>query len=68
LIKGHSEGAFPNNAEHIVPHRGGFTEEEIHNAFLGAGLHRFSFAEVAKAKFKHAGQPVAFFLARGDKP
>lgn len=67
LIKGHSEDVIPDNAEHIVPHRGGFTEDEIRDAFSGAGFHSFSFAEVAKGKFKHAGQPVAFFLARGDK-
>ncbi|KIM63765.1 hypothetical protein SCLCIDRAFT_1213926 [Scleroderma citrinum Foug A] len=67
FIKGHSGDIIPNNAEHIVPHRGGFTEDEIYNAFSGAGFRSFSFAEVAKGKFKHVDQPIAFFLARGDK-
>ncbi|KAL4075335.1 S-adenosyl-L-methionine-dependent methyltransferase [Scleroderma yunnanense] len=68
LIKDHSsQDVFPHNAQHIVPHRDGFTEDEIHNAFSSAGLHNFHFKEIARATAKHAGQPVTFFLARGDK-
>ncbi|KAG6333231.1 hypothetical protein ID866_5854 [Astraeus odoratus] len=62
-----SQDVFPPSVHHIVPHRGGFTEDEIRGAFVGAGLREISFTEVEKAKARHAPQPVTFFLARGDK-
>ena len=67
LMKGDSENLFSHNVQHIVPHKGGFTEDDIRNAFCGAGLNNFSFTEIAEAKSKHTGQPVTVFLARGDK-
>jgi len=48
-----------------VPHRWGFTEEDIRKAFNDAGLERFSFDQFTKAKFH--GQSVDLFLAKGTK-
>lgn len=68
LIKGQSsQEAFPPNVDHIVPHRGGFTAEEIQNVFESAGLHNFSLTEATKARSRHATEPVTFFIARGDR-
>lgn len=64
----HGESAheiFPEDARHIVAHRGGFTEEEIRSTFENAGLKNITFEIIARAK--HAGHPVDLFLARGDK-
>ncbi|KAH7890065.1 S-adenosyl-L-methionine-dependent methyltransferase [Phlebopus sp. FC_14] len=56
---------FPENVHHIVAHKGGFSEDDVRSAFEGASLRNFTFRKVADAK--HAGHPVSFFLARGDK-
>ncbi|KAJ7118943.1 S-adenosyl-L-methionine-dependent methyltransferase [Mycena epipterygia] len=48
-----------------VPNNGGFTEEEIQAAFVGAGLEAFSIDQFTKAKFH--GQMVNLFLAKGTK-
>ncbi|KAI6046689.1 S-adenosyl-L-methionine-dependent methyltransferase [Pisolithus marmoratus] len=61
-----SHEVFSPDVHHIVPHRGGFTAEEIRNAFEGAGLHNFSFTEATKARSRHATEPVTLFIARGD--
>ncbi|KIP07471.1 hypothetical protein PHLGIDRAFT_19154 [Phlebiopsis gigantea 11061_1 CR5-6] len=53
----------PTEFAHIVPHRGGFAESEMREAFEGAGLGEFSFALATKGK-RHGGE-VNFFLARG---
>ena len=63
----HRESAheiFPENAHHIVAHRGGFTEEVIRSAFEKAGLKDITFETIVRAK--HARHPVDLFLARGD--
>jgi len=57
--------SFPPGAEHIVPHKGGFSEADIRTTFEKAGLGNVTFEKVAEAK--HGGHPVNFFLARGDK-
>ncbi|KAJ7677248.1 S-adenosyl-L-methionine-dependent methyltransferase [Mycena rosella] len=49
-----------------VPNNGGFTEEDIQEAFVGAGLEAFSINQFTKAKFH--GQIVSLFLAKGTKP
>ncbi|KAI6151228.1 S-adenosyl-L-methionine-dependent methyltransferase [Pisolithus tinctorius] len=68
LIKSQSsEEIFPPNAHHIVPHTGGFTAEEIRNAFECAGLRNFSFTKATNATPRHATESVTFFIARGDK-
>ena len=56
---------FPANAHHIVPHKGGFTEEDIRSTFEKAGLKNVTFEVVAHGKQR--GHPVDIFLARGDK-
>ncbi|KAJ7164791.1 S-adenosyl-L-methionine-dependent methyltransferase [Mycena crocata] len=49
-----------------VPNNGGFTEEDIRTAFVGAGLDAFTIDQFTKAKFH--GQIVSIFLAKGTKP
>jgi len=61
------DGLFPEHREHnIVAHRGGFTQVEIEDAFVAAGLTSLEFNEGIKAKKK--GQPVTLFIAQGIKP
>lgn len=55
---------FPEEVHHIVPHKGGFTEEDIRSTFEKAGLKNITFEIIAQAN--HAGHPVELFLARGD--
>ncbi|KAJ7491091.1 S-adenosyl-L-methionine-dependent methyltransferase, partial [Mycena latifolia] len=60
---------FMKSAEPVpenVPNNGGFTEEDIRTAFVGAGLEGFSINQFTKAKFH--GQMVELFLAKGTKP
>ncbi|KAG8217170.1 S-adenosyl-L-methionine-dependent methyltransferase [Butyriboletus roseoflavus] len=56
---------FHKHSDHVVPHKGGFTEEEIRSTFEKAGLKNFTFEIIAQAT--HVGGPVDLFLARGDK-
>jgi len=59
---------FMKSAEPVpehVPNNGGFTEEDIQKAFVGAGLEGFSIDQFTKAKFH--GQTVDLFLAKGTK-
>ena len=66
LVHGESTSeVFPEDAHHIVAHRGGFTEEDIRSTFDKAGLKNITFEIVATGK--HHEHPVDLFLARGDK-
>lgn len=56
---------FPEDVHHIVPHRGGFKEQDIRSTFEKAGLNNITFEVVAQGK--HLGHSVDLFLARGDK-
>ncbi|KAJ6607512.1 S-adenosyl-L-methionine-dependent methyltransferase [Mycena sp. CBHHK59/15] len=59
---------FMKSAEPVpenVPNNGGFAEEDIEKAFVGAGLKDFSIEQFTKAKFH--GQIVSLFLAKGTK-
>ncbi|KAF9234510.1 S-adenosyl-L-methionine-dependent methyltransferase [Melanogaster broomeanus] len=56
---------FPPGFDHIVAHKGGFSEADIRTTFEKAGLGNVTFAKVAEAK--PLGRPVNLFLARGDK-
>ncbi|KAF9228820.1 S-adenosyl-L-methionine-dependent methyltransferase [Gyrodon lividus] len=56
---------FPHDVHHIVAHKGGLSEEDIRSTFEKARLKNVTFEKVAQAK--HAGHPVSFFLARGNK-
>jgi 2-polyprenyl-3-methyl-5-hydroxy-6-metoxy-1,4-benzoquinol methylase len=62
-----SDKIFQHNASHasIVPHVGGFEEEEILGAFKAAGLQDISFEKATSAKKN--GSSVDFFLAKGVK-
>ncbi|KIJ63336.1 hypothetical protein HYDPIDRAFT_92644 [Hydnomerulius pinastri MD-312] len=60
-----SHEVFPDNVHHIVAHKGGFSEEDMRSNFEKAGLKNFTFKIVGSAA--HAGHPVSFFLASGDK-
>ena len=67
FVKDGTEGSHvtPESFGHIVPHRSGFTEDEIREVFEGAGLVEFSFSPATKGKMH--GKEVTFFLARGKK-
>ncbi|KAI6044389.1 S-adenosyl-L-methionine-dependent methyltransferase [Pisolithus marmoratus] len=66
LVTDMIKGEYPMlQAHHPVPHKGGFEAEDMRTAFETAGLHKFSFAEVASVEF--AGYPVTMFLASGEK-
>ena len=62
-----SHEVFPEQAEHIVAHRGGLEESDIRKAFEGAGLESFSI-EQATEHVEHVGRAVSLFLAKGTKP
>ena len=66
VMKGDSENICSHSIHDIVPHKGGFTEDDIRVAFCGAGLNNFGFAEIAK-KTSILNEPLTVFLARGDK-
>ncbi|KAF8553776.1 S-adenosyl-L-methionine-dependent methyltransferase [Imleria badia] len=66
LVHGEStHEVFPEDAHHIVAHKGGFTEEDIRSTFEKAGLKNITFEIVLKGQ--HHEHPVDLFLARGDK-
>ncbi|KAI6126110.1 hexaprenyldihydroxybenzoate methyltransferase [Pisolithus croceorrhizus] len=66
LVTDMAKGEYPMlQAHHPVPHKSGFDAEDMRAAFEAAGLHSFSFAEVATVEF--AGHPVTMFLASGEK-
>lgn len=61
-----SVGLFTDvNVQHIVPHQGGFNEEDMKRTFEAAGLQLVKFEKAADGKMH--GQPVDFFLARASK-
>lgn len=55
---------FPEHGKGIVAHRGGFTQTEIEEAFVAAGLTSLRFGEGIKAKKK--GHPVTLFIAQAQ--
>ena len=61
-----SINVFPDEAAHVVPHRAGFTKEDMQGAFVGAGLDLVSFDVVTRARLR--GQEMDIFLAKGVKP
>ncbi|TBU29336.1 S-adenosyl-L-methionine-dependent methyltransferase [Dichomitus squalens] len=68
-IKAEEDGRllFSEGYHHIVPHKHGLSEEEMRNAFEGAGLAKFETRETFKAKMRSTGQDMQWFVARGVK-
>ena len=59
---------WPAAHHHIVPHKHGFTEEEMRGAFEGAGLKDFEMRDAFKAKMRATGGQTRWFIAKGLKP
>jgi len=53
----------PEEYHHIVPHKHGFSEDEMRELFEGAGLVSFSYKEVASGE-----GDLDLFIAKGIKP
>lgn len=49
-MKKTGESSIPKEYHHIVPHKHGFSEDEIRKLFEGAGLASFSYKEVASGE------------------
>ncbi|KAG6902659.1 hypothetical protein C0995_013351 [Termitomyces sp. Mi166 len=58
----HDHQLIPDHVHHIVPHRGGLSESDMHKAFESAGLDSFSFDDSLVAK-----HDARLFLAKGIK-
>ncbi|KAH6919231.1 hexaprenyldihydroxybenzoate methyltransferase [Coprinopsis sp. MPI-PUGE-AT-0042] len=55
---------FPEHKDHLVAHRGGFTEGEIEKAFEAAGM---VFEFLPSISVKKKGHPLSLFVAKGYK-
>lgn len=60
------ESIFPGHVHHIVAHKAGFTEDDIRETFMGAGLISFHIEPAIPVK-KH-DKHFQLFIAKGTRP
>jgi hypothetical protein len=57
----------PHFHDHIVPHKGGFVEEEIRTAFEGAGLRDYEWKAALKIRASSGKRSPELFVAKARR-